>query len=86
MFEILFSPAAAAFFERADATLQKRIDRCCLQLKSDPFRHNNIKRLKGEFAGIYRFRIGEWRVMYRVDNQTRKVVIIDIGHRRDVYE
>jgi mRNA interferase RelE/StbE len=86
MFEILFSPASAAFFERADASLQRRLERCFAQLKLNPHHHNNIKRLKGEFAGLCRFRAGEWRVVYRIDSPARRVVIVDIGHRRDIYE
>jgi mRNA interferase RelE/StbE len=85
-FKILFSPPVLRTLDRADSPLRKKLDRCFAQLGRDPFHHNNIKRLTGEFAGLYRFRIGDWRVVYRINETNLTVVIIDIGHRRDVYE
>jgi mRNA interferase RelE/StbE len=86
MFDVLLSPSADRFFKDADRSLRKRLERCFQQLRIDPYRHNNIKRLAGQFTGLLRFRIGDWRVIYRVDNSARRVVVIDIGNRRDVYE
>jgi len=86
MFQVLFSPPALRALDRADSPLLKKLDRCFDQLRQDPFHHNNIKRLTGEFAGLFRFRVGDWRVVYRVNEDSRTVVIVDIGHQRDVYE
>ncbi|MGD0771105.1 MAG: type II toxin-antitoxin system RelE/ParE family toxin [Tepidisphaeraceae bacterium] len=86
MFEVLLSPPAGRYFDNADPPLRKRLERCFQQLRLDPYRHNNIKRLTGEFVGLLRFRVGDWRVIYRVDDSASRVVVIDIGHRRDVYE
>jgi len=86
MFEVLLSPPAGRYFDNADSSLHKRLERCFQQLRLDPYRHNNIKRLTGEFLGLFRFRVGDWRVVYRVDHSARRIVVIDIGHRRDVYE
>ncbi len=41
--------------------------------------------LKGEFSGLRRIRIGNYRVVYEVQNQELVVLVIRIGHRRDVY-
>ena len=86
MFEVLLSPPAGRCFDNADRPLRKRLERCFQQLRLDPYHHNNIKRLTGEFLGLFRFRVGDWRVVYRVDHSARRIVVIDIGHRRDVYE
>jgi mRNA interferase RelE/StbE len=71
---------ARRFFERADAPLQRKLDRCFDQLR------RNIKRLKGEFAAYRRYRVGDWRVIYRIEEARRRVIVLDIAHRRDVYE
>jgi mRNA interferase RelE/StbE len=62
MFDVLLSPSADRFFKDAQHPLRKRLERCFQQLRVDPYRHNNIKRLTGQFAGLFRFRvgIGEW--------------------------
>jgi mRNA interferase RelE/StbE len=86
MFEVLLTDAARKFYERADAPLQRKLDRCFQHLRDDPRRHNNIKPLKGEFARYLRYRVGDWRVVYRIDESAEQVIVLDIGHRRDVYE
>jgi len=86
MFRLSFSSDAAKFFERADAPLQRKLDRCFEQLKREPRRHNNIKALKGMFAGYFRYRVGDYRVVYRIDDTTHTINVIDIANRRDVYD
>lgn len=41
--------------------------------------------LKGEFSGLRRIRIGNYRVVYEVQDQELVVLVIRIGHRREVY-
>jgi mRNA interferase RelE/StbE len=41
--------------------------------------------MKGKAFGLYRLRVGEWRVVYRVMPQRRTVLVIRIGHRSEVY-
>jgi mRNA interferase RelE/StbE len=86
MFEVILSPEARSFFAAADPPLAKKLARCFTQLEHDPHHHNNIKRLTGELAGRFRFRIGDWRVVYRVDDATERVIVLLIAHRREVYD
>ncbi len=53
VFEVILSTHAAAFFQAADAPLQRKLDRAFDQLRTNPRRHNNIKRLTGKFAGRF---------------------------------
>jgi mRNA interferase RelE/StbE len=41
--------------------------------------------LKGEYAGLRRIRVGNYRVVYEVQDQRLLVLVIRIGHRREVY-
>lgn len=43
------------------------------------------KQLRGELAGIYSARRGTYRVLYRINEDLREVVVLRIDHRRDVY-
>lgn len=41
--------------------------------------------LKGEFKGCWKYRVGSYRIIYQVRHAELVIVIIDIGHRREVY-
>jgi mRNA interferase RelE/StbE len=41
--------------------------------------------LKGEFRGLRRLRVGRYRIVYEVDEGELTVLVIRIGHRKDVY-
>jgi mRNA interferase RelE/StbE len=85
-YELILAVDAGRFFERADPSLQRRLDRCFAALRAEPRKHNNIKRLKGEFSHLLRFRVGDWRVVYRIEEAARRVVVVNIAHRREIYE
>lgn len=88
MYEVALSLSREArqFFEGADAGMQRRLDRCFDSLKVDPYHHPNIKRLKGDWSGANRYRVGDYRVIYRVDTAAKLVKILIIANRREVYE
>ena len=44
------------------------------------------KPLRYSFKGHRRLRVGDYRVVYRIENMAKKVLIVAIKHRRDVYE
>lgn len=85
MYEVQLSRAAQRFYEKADEPLARRLNRCFEQLQRDPYNHPNIKRLTGKLAGYFRYRVGDWRVVYEVREDNSIVIIMLIAHRREVY-
>lgn len=55
------------------------------QLKNNPMFGPNIKKLKGEFEGVYRYKIGSFRLFYTIDDKKIIIFIIDIENRKDSY-
>jgi mRNA interferase RelE/StbE len=55
-------------------------------LKNNPFFGGNIKKLKGEYRDIYRFRTGNYRLFYKVEEKETLVFMIDIENRQDAYK
>ncbi len=43
------------------------------------------KPLSGNFSGIYRYRIGDYRVLYQVIQEEVLIDVVAVGHRKDVY-
>jgi len=70
---------ALAKLPRAD---RLRIIDAIDQLKTNPAAGGV---LKGEFAGLRRIRIGGYRVVYEALDQQLIVLVIRIGHRKEVY-
>jgi mRNA interferase RelE/StbE len=55
-------------------------------LRTNPFFGPNIKKLKGEFKEIYRYRIGDYRLFYKISEETVIVFILDIESRKNAYQ
>lgn len=55
------------------------------QLRQNPYFGTNIKKLKGEFEGYYRYRLGDYRLFYLIDDGKVVVVVIDFRHRQNAY-
>lgn len=47
--------------------------------------HRVGKPLRGDLSGIHAARRGSYRVLYRINDQAREVIVVRIDHRRDVY-
>jgi mRNA interferase RelE/StbE len=60
----------------------RRISEAILSLESAP-RPRACKRLRGREE--YRMRVGDYRILYRVDDASRTVDVVAVGHRKDVY-
>jgi mRNA interferase RelE/StbE len=58
-----------------------------LQVAGEPPRSgNNVKALKGELSGAYRYRVGDLRVVYTINDRAVTVFVITIAKRSDVYD
>ena len=86
MYSVRLLPQARRFYEIADRPLAKKLARCFEQLEQNPRTHPNITRLKGPFAGYYRYRVGDHRVIYRIDERGRIVIVAIIAHRSEAYQ
>jgi mRNA interferase RelE/StbE len=56
------------------------------QLKKNPFYGTNIKKLKGDYEGVYRYRLGNYRLFYVIDNDKIIVIVTAIFHRQNAYK
>jgi mRNA interferase RelE/StbE len=86
MYRVELSRKAKRFFERANVDLQRRLDRCFDRLKVEPHEGGNIKLLTGNLAGHYRYRVGDYRVVYRIEEDRLLVLVILIAHRSEAYD
>ena len=85
MYRVELSPRARRFFERAPLELQRRLDGCFARLADEPRRQAQSKALRGPLAGYWRFRLGDYRALYRIDDPAQLVTVTLIAHRREAY-
>ena len=63
--------------------LQPRIVKALRTVEANP-RPSGIEKLKGE-ENVYRLRVGDYRILYEIHDNQLLVLVIKIGHRREVY-
>lgn len=84
MYKILLHRNAAKVYENLDEKTVMRINKAIDALKENPFYGKDIKKLRGELEGRYRLKIGKYRIVYRIDEESF-VIVEDIGLRKSVY-
>jgi len=55
-----------------------------IRLLADMPRRNGVKKLKG-YDQIYRIRFGDYRIIYKIQDQEKLIIILSSIHRKDAY-
>jgi mRNA interferase RelE/StbE len=55
-------------------------------LRQNPFFGTNIQKLKGEYKELYRVRIGDYRLFYKIEETEKIIFIVNIENRKDAYK
>ena len=82
-YEVEFRPAALRELRKVDRSTQPRIQGASALLAQDP-RPPVSRQLRGRDG--YRLRVGDYRIIYTIDDGVLLVVVVTIGHRREVYQ
>jgi len=81
---VVTAPAARAIQE----TLPESIAFAVIDFITGPLLENPRRLgvpLRGELEGVWSARRGTYRILYRIDEENREVIVLRIGHRGDVY-
>ena len=79
-----FSKKAQKQFDKLDAGIQSRIKEAVLQkLVVNPKLH--LVHLAGDKAGLYKFRVGDYRLLCSKDDDKFYILVVKVKHRREVY-
>jgi mRNA interferase RelE/StbE len=80
-YTIDIAPAAERQLRALSKTLQRRIVQHLRDLQTDPC-PSGVKKLDDD---IYRIRVGDYRIMYQIQDQALMILVLKVGHRRDIY-
>ena len=82
-YQILFTPRAFRDLEALPDRDRERIARRIDGLAREP-RPSGVRKLAGS-DDVYRLRVGDYRVLYTIEDRVVTVSIVRVGHRRDIY-
>jgi mRNA interferase RelE/StbE len=86
MYRILLTKDAAKYYQKSDSNVKQKLNKCFEVLKANPYNDSNIKRLHGELTGLFRYRAGSLRVVYKIEEEKVMVIVVAIGPRGDIYK
>ena len=82
-YAVLLLPVAEREWRKLPREIQPRINRTLLALEDTPRLHG-VTKLSGS-SDRWRVRVGNYRIIYRIDDTARQVTVLRIAHRRQVY-
>ena len=83
MFTVTYSKRALKAMRRLPANKARLIKAKLCELAVDPEQMRNVKKLTNHPG--YRLRVGDWRVIYVVEHEELRVVVIDVASRGEAY-
>jgi mRNA interferase RelE/StbE len=90
---IKFRKSAIKFLEKTDPgdveKIREKLNQLLTSIENQgviPFTEMDIKKMKGDWEGFYRLRIGNIRILFTVNSSLSEIEIYTIGSRGDVYK
>jgi mRNA interferase RelE/StbE len=80
-YSLVYTSRAIKDLKQVDQRTKKRIGNALLRYSEDPLKF--AEKLTDPRLGTYRFRVGDYRVIF--DLETTDIVVLRIGHRKDIY-
>lgn len=80
-----FRPNAERQFHQLDQAVARRIGERLRWVTENAQQLRHLP-LRFELAGLYKLRVGDWRVIYRLLEDEHVVLVVRLGHRSEVYD
>jgi mRNA interferase RelE/StbE len=80
-YRLVYTPRAIKDIQKLEQRVKSRIGKTLLRFEADPLGH--AKALTNTSLGNYRFRIGDYRVIFDIEGD--EIVVLRVGHRREIY-
>jgi len=87
VWKIEFDPAAIKELEKLDKTVERRIVKFLRERVAsldDPRQIGGS--LKGTKSGLWKYRVGDYRIICSLEHDRLVVLVLQVGHRREVYK
>lgn len=83
IYKVEFKNSARKQFDQLPIAIQDKLEKRIDDLSLNPRPHGVVKLMNEE--SLYRIRLGDYRVIYQIQDKILLILIVKIGHRREVY-
>ncbi|MCF0242088.1 MAG: type II toxin-antitoxin system RelE/ParE family toxin [Treponema sp.] len=81
-----YTKESAKEFKKLDKTVAVRIKKYMDEVAALKDPRSRGKGLVGNLSGYWRYRVGDYRILCRIQDDKLVIIVVEIGHRRNVYE
>lgn len=82
-YQIKILSKARRSIKKLPKSVQENVKSAIRNLAENP-RPNNVKKLSGSY-NLYRIRLGDYRIIYQIEDDILLIVIVMAGHRKEIY-
>lgn len=83
---VIFADKAKKEFLKLDKTVQLQIKNFILKLQDLEDPRSTGKALKGNLSKLWRYRVGDYRLVCNIEDQKILITVLRVGHRREIYK
>lgn len=83
---VVFADTAKKKFLKLDKTVQLQIQNFIFRLQDLQDPRSTGKALKGSLSGLWRYRVGDYRLICDIEDQKILITVLRVGHRREIYK
>jgi len=80
-YKLVYTLRAIKDIESLDPKIRNKIGKTLIRYREYPFRY--ARKLIDPKIGSYRFRVGDYRVIFDINND--EIIVLRVGHRKDIY-
>ena len=81
-YDLVYTQRSIRDIEKLDPKIKKRIGKVLLRYKEEPLRY--AEKLSDSKLGTYRFRIGDYRIIFDIEDN--EIVVLRVGNRKEIYK
>jgi mRNA interferase RelE/StbE len=86
VYKVILHNYAAKFYTKCDTKLRKKINAAIDTILQNPTYNIHIKKLQGELSQMYRYRLGDIRIIYEIHEDIKSIRIKTIEYRGSAYK
>ena len=84
-YKITYTPHARKQFKSLDKSVQRRIQKFLNEVAELADPHVRGCELKWDWAGFWRYRVGDYRIVCDIVEEQITICVVEVGHRREIY-